>query len=244
MFFHLAPVQSSRSLPERAPLPQQQQSTETKERQPQNTYFNRFFPIFRAPGACWQLCGSPRARPTNPHKAPAPPSPVTNPHYPPSGKSRLSTVPQSATEAEAAARAQQEGHFPATWPLYEFPYTQAQPSLCSSFPFDLQQTAPWCRARHSPTELPTGSVPMLQERQGQPLSSLKNIQQKEIHLSVQTHTHTRAPPPLRTKVKDETMKSLMGNVILLLDAHPSVFFQAPDHSCNWDSDLWLWCKLG
>lgn len=52
-------------------------------------------------------------------------------------------------------------------------------------------------------------------------------------------THTRAPPPLRTKVKDETMKPLMGNVILLLAAHPSVLFQAPDHSHNWDSDLWL-----
>lgn len=53
------------------------------------------------------------------------------------------------------------------------------------------------------------------------------------------HTRTRAPPPLRTKAKDETTKPLMGNVILLLAAHPSVLFQAPDHSHNWDSDLWL-----
>lgn len=50
--------------------------------------------------------------------------------------------------------------------------------------------------------------------------------------------------PLRTKVKDEAMKPLMGNVILLLVAQVRVLFQAPEHSHNWDSDVWLWSKLG
>lgn len=156
LVFHLASAQSSRSLPERAPRPQQQQSTETKERQPQNTYFTRIFFFFspflelQCPLAALWKPTRPSCRPTQSCSSSLA---VNNPQHPSPGREgEGSALTPECHRGWGCSGTQQEGQFPPAWLLCELPCTPAQPCSCSSFPFHLHQME---LSPTFPTELPT-----------------------------------------------------------------------------------------